>query len=86
MTEHTALPLRVRMHRQIVDANNNVVAVCENPATERARFIVAACNCHADLLEALKDIAGYTGNLISDDAYDMQGIAEKAIRKAEETP
>ena len=93
MTEHIALPLRIRMHRQIVDANDRILAVCENPATEYARFIVTACNCHADLLEALKYtrealLAWETECPDSWDSGDVAAVAkaDEAIRKAEETP
>ena len=61
----------------------------EDVAKANARLIVTACNCHADLLEALKEIAKgegaysqdpltHAGNTIT----GMKNIATEAIRKA----
>lgn len=54
-----------------------------------ARFIVTACNGYAKLLKGLKRIADYEnkyneGRFTSGDAYDMQAIADEAIRHVEE--
>ena len=46
-----------------------------------ARFIVTACNCHADLLEALKKLVNAT--ILGTGAFALTQ-AEQAIRKAEE--
>lgn len=101
MTEHTALPweryypwLRADDAEEIRQVTpdgtlGEIIATCVQPAN--ARFIVTACNCHADLLEALKEIAKAEGvyswdplahaqNTIS----NMMSVAEQAIRKAEE--
>ena len=50
-----------------------------------ARFIVTACNCHADLLEALKDLVTDYEEIGGDDIYDdSYKQAKQAIREAEE--
>lgn len=56
-----------------------------------ARLIVTACNNYEQALEALKHIADYEniyndGRYTGGDAYDMQAIADKAVRKAEDHP
>ncbi len=54
-------------------------------AEHQARFIVTACNCHADLLEALKAVRGWIGpNVLQFSRKEIVEIIEQAIHKAEE--
>ena len=83
MTEHTALPLRIvptesGIHH-ILDAKGNTLASVMGEAN--ARFIVTACNCHAEMLEALKKLVNAT--ILGTGAFALTQ-AEQAIRKAEE--
>jgi len=62
------------------------------PDEATARFIVTACNCHAGLLEALKEIAKGEGAFNRDPLThamntinNLKLIANEAIQKFEET-
>ena len=96
MTEHTALPWKwdkINKER-LVGKDRNVLihnAAWDIDAHD-ARFIVTACNNHADLLEALKitlEALQAWRPLFKDD-WDFGDdnavdVAEQAIRKYEET-
>ena len=62
MTEHTALPWKAGYHTEgleVCDALLNQIALITDNNIERARFIVTACNCHAELTavaEAANDL------------------------------
>jgi len=101
MTEHTALPWYVHPdYKASIMASKGQVATAlrrftfnptklipEDEWQANARFIVTACNCHADLLEALKWAIDWADGLV--EVFGPQPAwvpkAQQAIRKAEET-
>jgi len=98
MTEHSALPWTFEKeenpHEYIktpfyIRSGKYLVAVGGLQAEEtipNARFIITACNCHAALLEALKQIStkGSTGRELYAVLDEMREIARQAIRKSKE--
>ena len=100
MTEHTALPWIFKDGAWIIGPAGNRVAEVYNWSTRylaNGEFIVTACNCHADLLEALKNLLA--SSIYADgegmvhvsegglDDYDHRAMVERckqAIRKATE--
>lgn len=81
MSKHTELPLRTYpayLDEIIVDKYGHLIANCSNQAN--AAFIVRACNCHDELVEALKHIKSEYGYCLPEKT--MQKI-NKAIAKAE---
>lgn len=92
MTEHTALPWKARNEEVYATTDDGMLEmrIATGIAGEaNARFIVTACNCHADLLEACKE--AYRFFLVLNEIVQPEGmpemvrILEQAIRKAEES-
>ena len=102
MTEHTTLPLALKKcgdSYNLLGGDDKVIMTLTGlwfPSTRQiemfediARLIVTACNCHADLLEALKvALASVEWMADATDAdpedHERLAVVTKAIRRAEE--
>ena len=89
MTEHLPLTSKGGHIHNAIGETFAVVGILNHEA--KARFIVTACNCHADLLEALKKARGIVSVYKRRYPNSVRGIqigrqVDEAIRKAEETP
>lgn len=83
MNTHTPTPWTVKSRTTpgqfvtetlIVNDQGHVIAVLHCEAEANAQFITRACNCHDDLLEALRDLR---------DAAHSGGFPHEAIKRAD---
>lgn len=67
------------------DSTDKIICYLAKGMSNKAEFIVKACNCHDELLEALEEIVDFTfniGNEDNPDCYDAHKKAMRAIAKA----